>query len=111
MPKVISSEQVKREHAFWEFVDSKIGEGEEYRFDYEFAEKVLGFTDRGFSKWRTGGLPRFFQSLCRIFQATRITDRQLCRIFGVEYKGDDYRARNPGGACPDCAEGTHELGS
>ena len=87
MSKAILGEQNRRESAFWEYVNSKIGRGRRYRTDSEFAEKVLGFSERGFSKWRTGGLPNHFETLCQMFRRTNITDRQLCRIFGVEYKG------------------------
>ena len=94
MAKTILGEQNKREAAFWEYVNSKIGRGRRYKTDGEFAEKALGFSARGFSKWRTGGLPDHFETLCQMFLRTHITDRQLCRIFGVEYKGrtkDDCR--------------------
>lgn len=87
MAKVILGEQNRREDAFWEYVNSKIGRDRRYRTDCEFAEKALGFSKKGFSNWRTSGLPRYFAMFCQMFRKTQITDRQLCRIFGVEYHG------------------------
>ena len=87
MSKAILGEQSRREAAFWEYVNSKIGRDRRYRTDGEFAKQVLGFSGQGFSKWRTGGLPNHFAALCQMFHRTHITDHQLCRIFGVEYKG------------------------
>lgn len=87
MPKVILGEQNKREEALRAYINDKKGEGRQYRSCGEFAEKAMGVTPQSFSKWKTKGFPAFFHTLCQMFQKTHITDRQLCRIFGVEYRG------------------------
>ncbi len=87
MPKVILGEQNKREEALRAYINEKKGEGRLYRTGGDFAENAMGVTPESFSKWKKRGFPAFFQTLCRMFQKTHITDRQLCLIFGVEYKG------------------------
>ena len=87
MPKVILGEQNKREEALRAYINEKKGEGRPYKTSGDFAEKAMGVTPESFYKWKRRGFPAFFQTLCRMFQKTHITDRQLCLIFGVEYKG------------------------
>lgn len=87
MPKVILGEQNKREKVLMAYINDKKGEGRRYKNCGEFAEKATGVSLQAFSKWKNRGFPSFFHSLCQMFQKTHITDRQLCRIFGVEYKG------------------------
>lgn len=87
MPKVILGEQNKRDEALRAYINDKKGEGRQYKNGIEFAEKAMGVTPESFSKWKNRGFPAFFHTLCRMFQRTHITDRQLCQIFGIEYKG------------------------
>lgn len=84
MPKTILDE---REDALMAYINGKKGKGRQYKNYGEFAEEAMDVSPRAFSRWKNRGFPAFFYSLCQMFQKTHITDRQLCRIFGVEYKG------------------------
>ena len=90
MPKGISEildEEKRREEALLAYINSKKGKGRMYRNDSHFAEKAMVVSSNAFSKWKNSRFPAFFHTLCRMFQKTHITDRELCLVFGVEYKG------------------------
>ena len=87
MPKVILGEQNKRKDALLAYINDKKGEGRQYKNYGEFAENAMGVTLQTFSKWKNRGFPTFFYAFCQMCRRTNITDRQLCQIFGVKYRG------------------------
>lgn len=90
MPKVILGEQQRRNAALLEYIYKKKGEGTQFRYDFDFA-KAIKVTPQTFSKWKKNGFPPFFETFCTMCRKTGMKDYELCRIFGVEYKGTRTR--------------------
>lgn len=86
MPNVILGERARREAALREYINRRKVSGGRVWNDCEMAALMCVGRDT-FSHWKRRKFPAFFESLCCLFRKTRITDRELCRIFGVKYNG------------------------
>lgn len=92
MPKVILGEQNRRNKALASYMDGKIGRKLLFKTGYDLAE-AIGISYASVWNWHNNGFPKFFTILCRLFKVTKIKDYELCKIFGVEYKGESKHVR------------------
>ena len=87
MPRVHLTEDSRRNAALVDYINIRVGPGRQYRYDVRLAE-ALKINANTFS-YRRGNPGRFgFDELCLLFSKTNISDKELCRIFGVPYRKD-----------------------
>ncbi len=90
MPKVVLGEQNRRNTALIDYIDRRIGRSMKHKSRLQLAKAIKMSPSTIRTRYDRPGTFRF-DDLCELFQATRITDKELAQIFGVEYKGRTKR--------------------
>lgn len=83
MPKVILGERNRRNAALLEHINNHVGQGRQFRFDATLSE-ALQLSPQTFSYRRKNPSTFGYDELCRLFQKTRPSGHELCRIFGIQ---------------------------
>lgn len=83
MPKVIFGEKNRRNAALLDHINDHVGQGRQFRFDADLSE-ALKLCPQSFSCRRKNPSMFKYDELCLLFQKTRPSGHELCKIFGVQ---------------------------
>ena len=82
MPKVILGEKERREAALLAHINDHVGPGRQFRFDADLAE-ALKISPQSLCYRRKKPSTFGYDELYQLFQKTRPTGQELCKIFGI----------------------------
>lgn len=87
MPKVIFTEEARRNAALTALIDSRIGRGRRFRTLADLAEALHMPRQTFYSKLRAPAEKFSYWQVCEIFRLLRATDREVADVAGVKYAG------------------------
>ena len=87
MPKVIFTEEARRNAALTALIDSRIGRVRRFRTLSDLAEALHMHRQTFYQKIRSPAEKFSYWQVCEIFRLLRATDREVAQVAGVKYAG------------------------
>lgn len=87
MPKVIFTEEARRNAALTALIDSRIGRGRRFRTLADLAEALHMPRQTFYQKLKFPAERFAYWQVCELFRLLRATDREVTQVAGVRYAG------------------------
>jgi len=87
VPKVIFTEEARRNAALTALIDSRIGRGRRFRTLADLAEALHMPRQTFYQKLKSPAEKFSYWQVCEIFRLLRATDREVANVAGVKYAG------------------------
>lgn len=87
MPKVIFTEEARRNAALTDLINSRIGRGRRFRTLADLAEALHMPRQTFYQKIKSPADKFSYWQVCEIFRLLRATDREVAQVAGVKYNG------------------------